>query len=137
MQAEMADLPTEEEKKTILLVEDDQGNAEFLKMLLLMETPHEVLHMESGQEVLKRVEEIKSARPALFLLDYHLSTMTAFTLYDRLHALEEFAYVPAILLTASGLHEFSPEELSRRNIRLVQKPFDIQGFLDLLKQMLV
>lgn len=136
MQEEMTDLPSDEEKKTILLVEDDQGNAEFLKMLLLMETPHEVLYMESGQEVLKRVEEIKSARPALFLLDYHLSTMTAFTLYDRLHALEELAYVPAILLTASGPHEFSPEELSRRNIRLVEKPFDIEGFLDLLKQML-
>ena len=69
MQEEMTALPPEEEKKTILLVEDDQGNAEFLKMLLLMETPHEVLYMESGQEVLKRVEEIKSARPALFLLD--------------------------------------------------------------------
>jgi CheY-like chemotaxis protein len=136
MQEEMRNLPAKEEKKTILLVEDDQGNAEFLKMLLLMETPHEVLYMENGQEVLKRVEEIKSARPALFLLDYHLSTMTAFTLYDRLHALEEFSYVPAILLTASGLHEFSPEEISQRNIRLVQKPFDIEGFLALLKQML-
>lgn len=136
MQEEMNALPPEEEKKIILLVEDDQGNAEFLKMLLLMETPHEVLYMESGQEVLNRVEEIKNARPALFLLDYHLPTMTAFTVYDRLHTIEELVHVPAILLTASGQQEFSSEELTQRNIRLVEKPFDIESFLDLLKQML-
>ncbi len=136
MQEEMNALSSEEEKKIILLVEDDQGNAEFLKMLLLMETPYEVLYMESGEEVLSRIEEIKNARPALFLLDYHLSAMTAFTIYDQLHASEELAHVPAVLLTASGPQAFSPEELTRRDIRLLEKPFDIEGFLGLLKNML-
>jgi len=136
MQEEMNALAREEEKKVILLVEDDQGNAEFLKMLLRMETPYEVLYMQSGQEVLSRVEEIKHTRPALFLLDYRLPTMTAFTVYDRLHVIEELAHIPAILLTASGQRTFSPEEFTRRNIRLIEKPFDIEGFLGLLKEVL-
>jgi len=136
MREEMNALPSEEEKKTILLVEDDQGNAEFLKMLLFMETPYKVLYMENGQEVLDRVEDIKYARPALFLLDYHLPTMTAFTVFDQLHALEALTHVPAILLTASGPQEFSLEELTRRNIRLIEKPFEIESFLGLLKEIL-
>jgi CheY-like chemotaxis protein len=136
MQEETNAPACEQEKKVILLVEDDQGNAEFLKMLLLMETSYAVLYMKSGQEVLDRVEEIKSTRPALFLLDYHLPTMTAFTVYDRLHAIEELAPIPAILLTAAGQQAFIPEEFTRRNIRLIEKPFDIEGFLGLLQEVL-
>ncbi|HEY1354183.1 MAG TPA: response regulator [Ktedonobacteraceae bacterium] len=136
MQEQTHALACEEEKKVILLVEDDLGNAEFLKMLLFMETPYEVLYMKSGQEVLNRVEEIKSTRPALFLLDYHLPMMTAFTVYDRLHVIEELAHIPAILLTAAGLQAFAPEEFIRRNIRLIEKPFDIEGFLGLLQEVL-
>jgi predicted metallopeptidase len=62
--------------------------------------------------------------------------MTAFTVYDRLHVIEELAHIPAILLTAAGLQAFAPEEFIRRNIRLIEKPFDIEGFLGLLQEVL-
>jgi len=121
--------------KTILLVEDDASNAEMLELLIHTETPYQVRSFQSGADVLERLEEVKDLQPDLFLLDYHLSSMTALDLYDRLHNTENLEQIPAIVITASLMSELEPE-FAQRNIPLFYKPFELDDFLASLSRYL-
>jgi CheY-like chemotaxis protein len=123
--------------KVILLVEDDPSNAEMLNLLLQSETPYQVLNFAYGTEVLQRLDEIKAIRPHLFLFDYHLPGMTALELHDQLHQVKEFADAPTLVVTASMLNdEQVKNELARRHIHLLQKPFEIDEFLRIVEQLM-
>jgi CheY-like chemotaxis protein len=121
--------------KTILVVEDDNNNAEVFEVLLASETPYRTLLMESGLEVLQRIEEIKAVKPALFLFDYHLPSMTAFELYDHLHAMEELKNIPTLIVSAShsGLIAF---EIAKRNLTFIEKPFEVDTLITTINQIL-
>ncbi len=121
--------------KTILLVEDDASNAEMLELLIHTETPYQVRAFQSGADVLEHLEEVKALQPDLFLLDYHLSSMTALDLYDRLHTTESLEQIPAIVITASLVNELEPE-FAQRNIPFFYKPFELDDFLASLSRYL-
>ncbi|GHO95366.1 hypothetical protein KSF_054140 [Reticulibacter mediterranei] len=119
--------------RTILLAEDDVSNADMLRLLVQSETPYQLVQFTDEEEIFRRIDDIKAARPDLFLFDYRLSSMTALDLYDRLHSIEELQNVPAIIITASLVNE---EEFIRRNIPLIQKPFDVDELLRAINQIL-
>jgi CheY-like chemotaxis protein len=119
--------------KMILVVEDDDTNAEVFEVVLASETPYRTLRMASGQEVLQRIEDIKAARPALFLFDYHLPSMTALELYDLLHTIEEFKSVPALITSASQPGPIA-HEVAKRGLTLIEKPFEIDALITTIKQ---
>jgi CheY-like chemotaxis protein len=121
------------EGRTILLAEDDVSNADMLRLLVQSETPYQLVQFTNEEELLRRIEDIKTTRPDLFLFDYRLSSMTALDLYDRLHSIEELQDIPAIIITASLVNE---EEFARRNIPLIQKPFDVDELLRAINQIL-
>jgi CheY-like chemotaxis protein len=119
--------------RTILLAEDDVSNADMLRLLVQSETPYQLIQFTNEEEIFRRIDDIKAARPDLFLFDYRLSSMTALDLYDRLHSIEELQNVPAIVITASLVNE---EEFATRNIPIIQKPFDVDELLRAINQIL-
>src|SRR5690348_3305632 len=119
--------------RTILLAEDDVSNADMLRLLVQSETSYQLVQFTNEEEIFRRIDDIKAVRPDLFLFDYRLSSMTALDLYDRLHSIEELQNVPAIVITASLVNE---EEFIRRNIPLIQKPFDVDELLQAINQIL-
>lgn len=121
--------------KTILIVEDDNSNAEVFETILVSETPYYTLVMGSGLEVLQRIEEIKTARPVLFLFDYHLSDMTAFELYDQLHTIKEFKNIPTLITSASHSGPIT-YEIAKRGLTLIEKPFEVDTLITTIKQIL-
>jgi CheY-like chemotaxis protein len=121
------------EGRTILLAEDDVSNADMLRLLVQSETPYQLVQFTNEEEIFHCIDDVKAARPDLFLFDYRLSSMTALDLYDRLHNIAELQHVPAIVITASLVNE---EEFTRRNIPLIQKPFDVDELLRAIHQIL-
>ncbi|QBD79994.1 response regulator [Ktedonosporobacter rubrisoli] len=118
--------------KGILLVEDDPSNAEMLSLLLQSETPYRILTLPSGDEVLRSIDEVKSFQPALFLFDYHLPKMNGLELYDQLHTTEGLEHVPA-LFTSAALLEGISDEISGRGLKLLYKPFELDEFLQAVR----
>src|SRR5205823_515672 len=106
-----------------------------IELLIHTETPYQVRAFQNAREVLQRLDEMKALCPALFLLDYYLSSMTALDLYDHLHAVEGLESVPAIVITASLINDLEPE-FARRNIPLFYKPFELDEFLAALERCL-
>ncbi len=79
--------------KKILLVEDDIHIGEVLMQAISQETPFIAILVQSGDEALNTIKNIK---PNLFILDYQLPRMNGIELYDKLHAIVEFTQVAAI-----------------------------------------
>jgi CheY-like chemotaxis protein len=109
---------------TIFIIEDDESNGTLLSELLLRETPYYPLLLQDGLHVLQLTQFI---RPLLFLVDYYLPGMNGLELCDQLHAREELKDIPVIVLSASM--EQHIDEIQRRGLVALRKPFDLDEFL--------
>jgi len=116
-------------EKLVLLVEDDINIGEVLTQAITQETPYKVLLKSDGPGALDAAETLK---PHLFILDYHLPRMTGIELHDRLHAIEDLAQVPTIMISA----RLPVHELSKRNIIGMNKPIDLDEFLQTIEHLL-
>ncbi len=115
--------------KVILLVEDDRDIGEVLVEAITQESPYQAMLATDGFEALRMVQSIK---PGLFVLDYQLSGMTGIELYDKLHAIKALENVPALMLSA----RLPQQELEKRKIVGMNKPLDLDEFLQTLDQLL-
>ena len=115
--------------KTILLVEDDVPIGEVLVQAITQETTHITVVAQSGEEALKL---IKSIKPSLLILDYRLPGITGIEVYDAIHALEEFVDVPAMMISA----QLPTNELKKRRITGMNKPLDLDEFLQTIERLL-
>ena len=113
----------------ILLVEDDSNIVEVLVEAIIQEMPYLVALVADGFEALKTVQGIK---PNLFILDYQLPRMNGIELYDKLHAIDALAHIPAVMMSA----RLPRQELEKRKIMGMNKPVDLDDFLQTLDQLL-
>ena len=115
--------------KTVLVVEDDVYIGEVLVQAIAQETSFIAILVQSGDEALNTVNGIK---PNLFILDYQLPHMNGIELYDELHANTEFQQVPALMISA----QLPVQELKKRNIKGMNKPLDLDEFLQTIEHFL-
>ncbi|HLX59374.1 MAG TPA: response regulator [Ktedonobacteraceae bacterium] len=121
---------TQATAKSILLVEDDGAIAELLVQMITQETPYRVFAVPDGPQALELVKDLK---PNLLLLDYWLPTIHGIDLYDRLCAAEELAQVPTIMLSVNA----PLQEIKKRKITYMKKPFDVDKLLQTIHTLLV
>ena len=121
--------------QTIVVIEDDGENAAFFQEMIATETPYRAWVISSAEEATARIEEIKACNPLLFIIDYLLPGRTGLDLYDEFQHIEAFSAVPAILTTASFLEPLQ-EEITKRGLSGIAKPFEMDAFLQLIKQII-
>jgi CheY-like chemotaxis protein len=114
---------------TVMIVEDDVHIGAFLVEAITGETPYHALLVVNGIEAL---ETVKHLRPSLMILDYHLPGIDGLELYDRVHAMPEMRETPAIMMSA----RLPQRELEQRAIVGINKPFDLDDFLQQVKNLL-
>jgi len=115
--------------KTILIVEDDIHIGEVLVQAIAQETAFLAILVHDGAEALHTITGIK---PNLFILDYQLPRMNGLELYDQLHANAELAHVPTLMISA----QLPVKELKKRNIKGMNKPLDLDEFLQTIERFL-
>ena len=116
-------------EKLILVVEDDVAIGTLLVQLLAQEACYQALLAADGFEALNMVREVK---PDLFILDYQLPRMNGIELYDHLHAMPELNLTPAMMISA----RLPQRELEKRNILGMNKPLDLDEFLQAIDELL-
>jgi DNA-binding response OmpR family regulator len=117
--------------KTILLVEDDPSISSFLVEAVAQETPHRAIVARNGNTALNLVRHFT---PCLFVLDYGLPGMNGIELYDRLHANQALATIPAVLITAN--RDLPQQQIQQRQLITFLKPFDLEAFLTTIDTLL-
>jgi DNA-binding NtrC family response regulator len=137
MERTMSDVKNQHEEyihnetmKTILLVEDDAIISELLTQMIMQETPYQICLASDGLEALNLVKNMK---PQLLILDYWLPFMQGIEVYDILHGTEGLEEVPAIMLSVHA----PVQEINKRHMAYIRKPFDITKLLDTINRLLV
>jgi CheY-like chemotaxis protein len=123
-----------QQEKTILIVEDDEDLGALILEALQQESfytgiRYRTLLAIDGMEALGIIEE---TFPDLFLLDYYLPRINGLDLYDRMHAIETLSQVPTIFMSANP----PLNELRKRNLLSIRKPFNLRELLDTIEQAL-
>jgi DNA-binding response OmpR family regulator len=121
---------TNKQKKIILIVDDDEAIRETLTEIIQGEsTSYHPIATGDPEEALAMVENMC---PALFLLDYKLPKMSGIELYDHLHQIEGLEQVPTLLISANLPYQ----EISKRRIGAMKKPFELDKLLDTIEALL-
>ncbi len=115
--------------KTILVVEDDQYIGEFIVQVLTREGPYHIL---LATDAFRALNIVRNHKPALFLLDYQLPQMNGIELYDRLQKAGGLDDVPVLFISANP----PQEELKKRCIHFIKKPFELEEFLQKIRELL-
>ncbi len=120
---------TQPSTKTVLLVEDDAAISELLVQIITQETPYHVFAVPDGPQAL---DFVKNVSPNLLLLDYWLPTTHGIELYDRLSMKKGLERLPTIMLSVNP----PLQEIKKRKIAYMKKPFDVNQFLQLIEEMI-
>jgi DNA-binding response OmpR family regulator len=116
--------------KTILIVEDDSDIGLFLITALTEEdAAYHALLVPDGLRALDVVCEVN---PQLVILDYHLPRIDGLEVFDRMSRIKGLKMAPSIMIS-SNLPQL---ELEKRSIVGMQKPFELDEFLDLVGRLL-
>ena len=117
------------ERKSILVVEDDDAIAQIIVLTISEETSYDVQFVTTPQEALRVLDHLY---PVLFLIDYQLPGMNGLQLYDVLREKDAYKDVPAIMMSAN----LPWNELKKRKLSGLEKPFDLEHLLQLIDSMI-
>ncbi|MER3429102.1 MAG: DNA-binding response regulator [Pyrinomonas sp.] len=117
-------------RKSILVVDDERAQREILEMILSSEG-YDVTTASSGEAALKLAKE---KRFDLVLTDLKMTGMDGIELLQRLLTLDSSIIV--ILLTAHGSIESAKEALRRGAYDYLEKPYDRDQLLDVIRRAL-
>ena len=115
--------------KTILVVEDDPAIREVLVYAFQDVEHYHNMIANDGIEALRLLEGV---RPSLCLLDYNLPGMNGIQLYDRIHGTSGLESVHALLMSAN----LPEDEMEKRHLEGVHKPFDLDVLIEDIEQIL-
>jgi DNA-binding NtrC family response regulator len=118
-------------RKCILIVEQDEGIASFLRAAIQDEMLDYTLLAMNSEQALDLVQQVKVD---LFLLDYEISPINGIALYDRLHQLAGLESIPAIILS-TNLPRYQLE-IERRHLTGISKPCELDDLLDTIASLL-
>jgi CheY-like chemotaxis protein len=115
----------EVQHKNILVVEDDEGIRETLRLFLELEgyTVFTAVHGKDGLEVLKKIP-----RPCLILLDLMMPVMNGWEFADEIKKNEMLAVIPVVIVTA-----YSNKVIPIKASGIIKKPIDLDALLRIVK----
>jgi DNA-binding NtrC family response regulator len=119
-------------EKTILIVDDDRDIGELLRSIIVDQTQHRVVWIAESDLALEAAAHL---RPSLILLDYVMPTLDGLRLFDYMQGVEHIRGVPVVLISARASIPF--EELEKRKIHFLSKPFEMDELLDLVNRLVV
>ena len=120
---------TNSPSRLIFIVEDDEEIVRLLLLIIKQETNHKAIHHINARNALNALTRIA---PHLLLLDYSLPDMNGLELYDWLQSFEHLKHIPTILMSARN----PPiDEIHRRGIIYLRKPFAVTELLATIKQL--
>jgi CheY-like chemotaxis protein len=123
-------MPDRESRLRVLVVDDDKGFLELMRMWL--SPRHEVLCSRDGSDLL---EDLDAFQPDLVILDVHMPDPNGFALCRRIRAHPRHGRVPVLFLTASEEDPDFQEHLASKGNGYLMKPVQEREVLLTVKDM--
>lgn len=90
-----------EEKKKVLLIEDDSFLSNYLKVALNKQGV-EVILARDGEEAMENIKKIKEIKPSLILLDLVLPKKSGFEVLEEISTNIDVVNIPVIIISQLG-----------------------------------
>lgn len=119
----------------VLLVEDDASLANLLTEVLSVEIFNGKLpfyHVEQVRSERAAKSLLRNTPPALCIVEHHPPMIDGLRLYDQMCAIYGTEQIPALLIS----NDLPQMELIRRQFSGLQKPFDLEQFIRLVREIL-
>ncbi len=120
------------EKKTILVIEDNDLNRKLMRALLRPED-FRILEAEDAQSGICMARE---QRPDLILMDIQLPGMDGLTATSILKQDPLLKHIPVVAVTSYAMAGDSEKARSAGCDRYITKPIDIRSFKELIRNIL-
>lgn len=115
-------------KPPFLVVEDDPFILAIMNYVLVEERTYTMIQATSAQQALTTASTM-STRPRMLILDYMLGPgMTGIELYDTLCQQQGWSDIPTVVMSAA----LPEQEVVKRNLVGIHKPFDLDELLTLI-----
>lgn len=118
---------TNNNKKTILYIEDIPANVELVRQIL---NHRGEINLLSAYTALAGIELAQSVTPDLILMDIHMPGMDGLTAFQKLQTLKETKDIPVIALTADAMDVDIKKALNMGFKEYLTKPIDVPKFLE-------
>lgn len=116
-------------KKTIIVVDDDQGILEVIK-IILEEEDYRVITIDEGKTIVSKITE---EQPAAVLLDIWMSGQDGGVIAKQLKTSEKTRHIPIIMISAKNDTEKVAHEAGADDF--ITKPFDMDILLEKVKRL--
>jgi two-component system, cell cycle response regulator DivK len=113
---------SQENKGTILYVEDNPDNRLLVKRILLSED----YALIEATDAIDALNVLKTAHPDLILMDINMPDMDGYTLTAKIKSLPGFERVPILAVTANVMRGDKERTLEAGCDGYIQKPLDIE-----------
>ena len=125
-------MQTQQERGTVLLVEDTEDNRFMMRRLLEM-TGYRVIEARNGQEAVKVAE---AEHPGIILMDLSLPVIDGLAATRLIRKLPDCAAIPIIAVSAHDTSDFQDEAFSAGCDGYVTKPIDFTALETLISRFL-
>ncbi|WP_406293894.1 response regulator [Embleya sp. NBC_00888] len=117
---------------TVLLVEDDPGDALMIEEALLdRDGGHTLCRVADGMEALEWLRA--SPRPDLVILDLNMPRMDGRELLSAMKADERWRTIPVVVLTTSAAPDDVRHSYDLHANAFVTKPVELESFLEAVR----
>lgn len=118
-------------KKTIMIVEDDEEFQDLFAMML-EETGCKIIRAYDGTEALKKLEEEKE-KPDLIILDILLEAMMGDAFFLHLKRSPEYEDIPIIITSSFSAKDYKDLHTLDPKLVFLEKPFSKETLLKEVK----
>jgi len=125
-------MQSQEQTKTVLLVEDTEDNRFMMRRLLEMAGYH-VVEATNGEEA---VTLAQSERPHLILMDLSLPVIDGLAATRAIRKLDGFGDVPIVAVSAHDTSDFQADALAAGCDSYITKPIDFSQLELLIARLL-
>ena len=125
-------MQSQEQTKTVLLVEDTEDNRFMMRRLLEMAGYH-VVEATNGEEAVALAE---SERPHLILMDLSLPVIDGLAATRAIRKLNGFGDVPIVAVSAHDTSDFQADALAAGCDSYITKPIDFSQLELLIARLL-
>jgi two-component system cell cycle response regulator DivK len=114
-------MPEEDEKGTILYVEDNPDNRNLIRRVLMAEG-YSMVDAINGRQAIEKLED---GGIDLILMDINMPDMDGYTLTAQIKSMEKFSKIPIVAVTANVMRGDREKSLEAGCDGYIQKPIDI------------
>ncbi|WON74010.1 response regulator [Nitrosospira sp. Is2] len=120
--------------KPILVVEDDQVDTmTVIRALNEIQVTNPLVHVENGEEALAYLQDSKTEKPCIILLDLNMPIMNGIEFLQAVKNDKQLKRIPVVVLTTSEEQQDKLNSFELGIAGYMSKPVDYRQFVDVIR----